>query len=211
MPKRNVLTNHYLIMRHGESEADVPGLIVSDPTIGCKRFGLTEQGRQQVVTSVTNYRLKNQLASLAIFKPISKVICSDFLRTAQTANIASEILNLSSPQMETGLRERFFGDWEGKSDINYPSIWMLDKAISKQAAQRVESVTQVRKRGLAVIENLERQFQNEVILLVSHGDMLQILLTAFVGIPAEQHRMLPHHNQAEIKDLSSTNAKVQPK
>jgi broad specificity phosphatase PhoE len=59
----------------------------------------------------------------------------------------------------------------------------------------------VRRRGLDVIEKLERQFDNEVILLVSHGDMLQILLTAFFEIPAEQHRSLPHHKQAEIKSL----------
>jgi probable phosphoglycerate mutase len=192
-----VFNNHYLIMRHGESEANVAGLIVSDPAIGCKRFGLTEQGRAQVIDSVTDYKLKNQVFG----NPISKVISSDFLRTAQTAKLSTQALNLSPPQIEPGLRERFFGDMEGKSDIHYPEIWKLDKEADKQAAQKIESVNQVRQRGLAVIEKLEQQFQNEVILLVSHGDMLQILLTAFVDIAAEEHRTLPHHAQAEIKLL----------
>ena len=55
----NVFSNKYLIMRHGESEANVAGLIVSDPAIGCERYGLTELGRQQVLRSVTDYMLAN--------------------------------------------------------------------------------------------------------------------------------------------------------
>lgn len=184
-------------MRHGESEANVAGLIVSDPAIGCAGFGLTEQGRVQVVDSVTDYKFTNQV----IGHPISKVICSDFLRTAQTAYLTTKVLGLASPQIEPGLRERFFGDWEGKADTHYPSIWKLDKEAAIQTAQGIESVNQVRQRGLAVIEKLEQQFQNEVILLVSHGDMLQILFTAFAGISAVEHRTLPHHAQAEIKLL----------
>ena len=91
-----VFRNSYLIMRHGQSEANVAGLIVSDPAIGCERFGLTEQGRQQVVASATEYT----------GEPLSRIICSDFLRTRQTAKLVTEALGLSSPQLEAGLRER---------------------------------------------------------------------------------------------------------
>jgi len=192
-----VFNNHYLIMRHGESEANVAGLIVSDPAIGCARFGLTDNGRQQVVDSVTEYQIANKLTG----KSVSKIVCSDFLRTKQTADLSSKTLDLPPAQIEPGLRERFFGDMEGKSDNHYPEIWKLDGDVDKQSAQKIETVTQVRQRGLTVINKLEHQFQNEVILLVSHGDMLQILLTAFADISAEQHRTLPHHSQAEIKLL----------
>ena len=197
----NVFRNKYLIMRHGESEANVAGLIVSDPAIGCERYGLTKFGRQQVATSVTDYKLANLPTNSSVSHAISKVICSDFLRTIQTANQLSKTLGLPAPQIEPGLRERFFGDWEGKPDTHYPEIWKLDNEPASQTIQNIETVTQVRRRGIDVIEKLDRQFNNEVILLVSHGDMLQILLTAFVEIPAEQHRSLPHHNQAEIKPL----------
>ena len=193
--------NHYLIMRHGESEANVAGLIVSDPAIGCTKFGLTEEGRRQVVASISDYQRQNSSATEGVVHPISKVICSDFLRTTETANLSTQTLVITAPQIETGLRERFFGDWEGKSDIHYPEIWSTDNDLAIQAAQRIESVDEVRQRGLSVIEKLDAQFSGEVILLVSHGDMLQILLTAFVGVPAQQHRTLPHHAQADIKLL----------
>ena len=197
----NVFNNKYLIMRHGESEANVAGLIVSDPAIGCERYGLTELGRQQVLRSVTDYMLANFPTEASVSHPISKVICSDFLRTIQTANQLSRILGLPAPQIEPGLRERFFGDWEGKPDTHYPEIWKLDNEPVSQTIQNIETAIHVRRRGLDVIEKLERQFDNEVILLVSHGDMLQILMTAFFEIPAEQHRSVPHHKQAEIKSL----------
>ena len=188
-------------MRHGESEANVAGLIVSDPAIGCTNFGLTEEGRRQVVASISDYQGQNSSATEGVVHPISKVICSDFLRTTETANLSTQTLVITAPQIETGLRERFFGDWEGKSDIHYPEIWSTDNDLAIQAAQRIESVDEVRQRGLSVIEKLDAQFSGEVILLVSHGDMLQILLTAFVGVPAQQHRTLPHHAQADIKLL----------
>lgn len=193
--------NHYLIMRHGESEANVAGLIVSDPDIGCANFGLTEEGQRQVVASINNYQQQYSSATKIVSHPISKVVCSDFLRTKETAELSAKILALPAPQVEVGLRERFFGDWEGKSDIHYPTIWALDNDAATQVSQRVESVDDVRQRGLSVIAKLDAQFSREVILLVSHGDMLQILLTAFVGIPAQQHRTLPHHAQAQIKSL----------
>ncbi|MFT7492154.1 MAG: broad specificity phosphatase PhoE [Pseudohongiellaceae bacterium] len=193
--------NHYLIMRHGESEANVAGLIVSDPATGCTNFGLTEKGRQQVVASISDYQRQNSPVTEGAVHPISKVISSDFLRTTETANLSTQTLVITAPQVETGLRERFFGDWEGKSDSHYPKIWSTDNDLATQAAQCIESVDEVRQRGLRVIEKLDAQFSGEVILLVSHGDMLQILLTAFVGIPAQQHRTLPHHAQADIKLL----------
>jgi broad specificity phosphatase PhoE len=42
-----------------------------------------------------------------------------------------------------------------------------------------------------------------VILLISHGDMLQILRTLVTGISPHKHRSLTHHETAEIKYLVS--------
>ena len=193
-----VFNNSYLIMRHGQSEANVAGLIVSDPAIGCQRFGLTENGRLQVSNSAQGH---SETA-------ISQIICSDFLRTRQTAQLAAEVLGRPSPQLEVGLRERFFGCWEGLSDEHYQGVWQHDQTAemsSKESvtADNVELVEQVLQRGLKVLEKLEQQYLDQVILLVSHGDMLQILRTAFVGKPAWQHRSLPHHQTGEIKWLAA--------
>ncbi len=180
-------------MRHGESGANVEGVIVSDPAIGCERFGLTQQGSEQVITSGLAYTGET----------ITRIICSDFLRTRQTAELIAESLNLPSPQHDTGLRERFFGAWEGQSAEHYQGIWQRDQITEQCADDGVEGTVAVLQRGIKVLERLEQQYQNQVILLVSHGDILQILRTLFVGKPPQQHRSLPHHETAEIRWLVS--------
>ena len=54
------------------------------------------------------------------------------------------------------------------------------------------------QRGLNVIQQLEQEYNNKTLLLVSHGDMLQILRTAFEGVAASLHRKLAHHQTAQI-------------
>ena len=180
-------------MRHGESDANVKGVVVSDPAVGCARFGLTQQGTQQVIASALAYT----------GEAITQIICSDFLRTRQTAQLIAESLNLPSPQQDTSLRERFFGSWEGMSAEHYQGIWHRDQITEQCGDDGVETTEAVLQRGIKLLKRLEQQYQDHVILLVSHGDVLQILRTHFVGKPPQQHRSLPHHQTAEIRRLVS--------
>ena len=182
--------NSYLLMRHGESDANVSGVIVSDPKIGCERFGLTDRGSKQIIASVKGFT----------GEAITQIVCSDFLRTLQTAQLVANTLNLPQPEQEVGLRERFFGKWEGMSAEHYENIWQRDE-MDKHSDDGVERPQEVAQRGLMVLKRLEQQYQGEVILLVSHGDMLQILNTSIAGISPHKHRSLPHHQTGEIKYL----------
>ena len=182
--------NSYLLMRHGESDANVSGVIVSDPKIGCEQFGLTDRGSKQIIASVKGFT----------GEAITQIVCSDFLRTLQTAQLVANTLNLPQPEQEVGLRERFFGKWEGMSAEHYENIWQRDE-MDKHSDDGVERPQEVAQRGLMVLKRLEQQYQGEVILLVSHGDMLQILSTSIAGISPHKHRSLPHHQTGEIKYL----------
>ena len=46
----------------------------------------------------------------------------------------------------------------------------------------------MRARLVALVEDLETQHQGKVVVLVSHGDALQIAQTAFARIPVTAHR-----------------------
>jgi len=50
-------------MRHGHSEANEQGIIVSRPEIGTRRYGLTEKGRAQVEASARAFD-KNDVLQL---------------------------------------------------------------------------------------------------------------------------------------------------
>ena len=63
-------SNRYLVMRHGHSEANGQGIIVSTPEIGCSRYGLTGRGREQVAATLEGWSLP---------KP-DRIFSSDFLR-----------------------------------------------------------------------------------------------------------------------------------
>ena len=46
------LNSQYFIMRHGESTANVEGIIVSTPENGVTKYGLSEEGQAQVKQSI---------------------------------------------------------------------------------------------------------------------------------------------------------------
>ena len=182
-------------MRHGQSEANVQGLIVSSPVKGIEHYGLTATGCQQVAQS---------LALVADSLPAAlKIISSDFLRARQTAAIAHRQLACDKPiEFSRLLRERYFGDYDGGSDSAYSDVWQRDKIDAEQQG-RVESVSAVLTRANKLIQQLEARQSGQAYLLVAHGDTLQILQAAFLNMPASEHRALASLAVAEIRPLGA--------
>jgi glucosyl-3-phosphoglycerate phosphatase len=109
---------------------------------------------------------------------------------------------LSSPKcVAEALRERRFGHWEGSATGNYLRVWAADETDPVHADGSVEPAAAVMDRATALIEQLERRHCGRDILLVSHGDMLQILQAGFSGMDPSKHRLLPHLATAEIRPL----------
>ncbi|CAI2168343.1 16639_t:CDS:2 [Funneliformis geosporum] len=146
-----------------------------------------------------------------------KIYSSPFLRTVETANILlKELLNngpivdvMVHPEVivHDDLRERDFGIFELRSDHeSYSKVWAIDESITTPSNKNeykeigVESCEQVRSRMCDVIREIEQQSELlKVVVLVSHGDSLQILQTAFENVEANLHRSLNHIGTAEWK------------
>jgi len=187
------LNNRYFAMRHGHSLANQQGIIVSHPENGRDNYGLSERGREQVRTSL---RQNNQLDAKTV------VVTSDFKRARESAGIAFELLACKvSICDEPRLRERHFGELELASDDSYDQVWQQDEVNPDSRVKDVESVNQVMARVTSVIADYENQYSAATILLVSHGDALQILQTAFARLDASTHRQLEHLHTAEIRQL----------
>jgi len=99
------------------------------------------------------------------------------------------------------LRERHFGNWERTANNNYRNVWLDDEIDPYHKKESVESVMEVLGRAVSLIVELEVKYNGKNILLVSHGDTLQILQTWFMRVPPSKHRHLPHLNLAEIREL----------
>jgi broad specificity phosphatase PhoE len=186
------LANTYSIMRHGQSKANVAGIIVS--CIENDRrgdYGLSDLGRAQALEAAKACGLSAETV----------ILSSDFARARQTAEIVRAHLAAPEVTVATALRERCFGEWEGSATDNYARVWAADETGSDQAGRGVESVAAVADRTTALIVDLERRYSGHHFLLVSHGDPLQILLTAFLRMSPAGHRRVPALQTAEIRQL----------
>ena len=183
-------------MRHGKSKANAKEIIVSNPDIGTKEYGLVEEGRQQVIESVTKTKNEHILDKKTI------IVSSDFTRTKETAEIAKDILKAKEIILTPKLRERYFGNWDKKHSRHYQNVWIDDINDPHHKNNDVESTDEVLDRTTGLITELEGQFDGKKILLVSHGDALQILQTGFEKVDSSQHRNLVHLNTAEIRELT---------
>ena len=186
------LVNTFSIMRHGQSKANARGMIVSRIENDRRGdYGLTELGRQQVLSAAQGCGL-----------PKGTVICSsDFSRARQSAEVVRAYLGASEIVMAEALRERCFGDWEGSPTANYAHVWAADETSAAHADDNVEPAAAVLDRTTAFIVGLERRYSGRNILLVSHGDTLQILQAGFLRMDPSGHRSLPHLEMAEIRQL----------
>ncbi|MCP1318238.1 histidine phosphatase family protein [Halomonas sp. 707B3] len=167
-------------MRHGHSQANAQRKIISSPERGLTNYGLSEQGEQQLVDVLAQWRWPEP----------TRVVHSDFLRTTHTAARVTEAFALDM-QQEERLRERHFGELDGQADSYYPEVWAFDAQSADHTQWQVEPVSRVAARMCAALDALEQRFEGETVLVVSHGDPLQILLTALAGKPLTQHREQP--------------------
>jgi glucosyl-3-phosphoglycerate phosphatase len=186
------LANRFSVMRHAQSKANAAGVIVS--RIENDRqgdYGLTEDGRQQALAAAHGCGL-----------PADTVIyASDFARARQTAQVIRAFLGAPQVVFAEALRERCFGDWEGSAVANYARVWAADESDPGHTDGNVESAAAVLDRATAFVARLERRHSGRDILLVSHGDTLQILQAGFSGVDPSRHRGLPHLGTAEIRQL----------
>ena len=188
------LANRYFIMRHGQSLANLQQLIVSHPQNGIDAYGLSEHGMMQARESVQSCsRIDSNLL----------IVSSDFRRARETAEIAQELLGSTRPlQLDRRLRERNFGEWELTPDSVYPLVWAGDEIDPDNDEKGVESPNQVMARVTALVCEYEEKNSGVTILLISHGDALQLLLSAFSKQDASDHRRQQHLETAEIRALS---------
>lgn len=185
------LRNNYFLIRHGYSKANEQGIIASNPEMGTVKYGLTNNGKNQVRATALTFTATDDVI----------IYSSDFLRTRETAEILKEVLQTEDVIYTPLLRERFFGFYDGLDDDQYEEVWKNDKNDENNKINSVETPRQVSNRAESLISDIEAKYSNKNILLVSHGDCLQILQTVFEGISPAKHRTLNHLNVSEIRKI----------
>ncbi|XP_057440808.1 uncharacterized protein LOC130732835 isoform X2 [Lotus japonicus] len=195
-----VTKNRYWVLRHGKSIPNERGLIVSSMENGIRpEFQLATDGVSQAQLAAKLFHKELEANDV----PLANVrICySPFSRTTHTAKIVATVLNLpfEGPQCKVieDLRERFFGpSFELLSHDKYEQIWELDEKDPLVGPEGGESVKDVACRLARAMAVMESEFEGCAVLVVSHGDTLQILQTILHA--ANQHKEPAYDDLASI-------------
>lgn len=142
------------------------------------------------------------------------IFCSPFKRTRETAEIIRAVLNetegvrpvVDEPIQTIELRERFYGEYDMTSDSNYKLCWQDDATgpdHGEHSAKGVESPSSVCNRTTQFIASeIEAKMQGKLVILVAHGDVCQIMQTAFMRTDAWRHREMEHVDTANWRDMT---------
>jgi len=163
------LKNRYFFLRHGknihQTELKDIAYYWPDDNPPCT---LIEEGREGV--KETAETLKD--------KQIDLVFCSDILRCRETAKIVAEIIGFDQDKIiyDVRLRDWNWGDFGGKPKVEFWNFYNNDKMKAFDiSTPNGESWNECKERLIKVFNEIEEEFQNKNILIVSHGDSLWLL------------------------------------
>ncbi len=178
--------NKYFVMRHGEAENNVLNIYSSN----LKKHHLTEQGRKEVVEAADGIKSKK----------ITKILCSPFLRTKETAEIIAEKIDFPKDKIiyDDRIRELEFGDFSGKLGKEYCDYmkskgWEFDVKIPGG-----ESFQNAKNRFGEFLYEIDKKYKNETVLIISHGFAIEVAPAVVEG--ADKKRSLEiFHSKAQHK------------
>lgn len=162
-----------LVIRHGQSEADI--LQVHEGRVD---YPLTEKGHKQA--QIMADFIKNN------FK-VNKIYSSTLTRAKQTAQYLADIFNLDIIY-EEDLQEFNNGLLAGltyeEAKIKYPKV---DNLPIDKSVYGMESLLEFRNRAERVLNKiLEETKDDETIVIISHGKMINQLYHVFLNLPVNQ-------------------------
>jgi probable phosphoglycerate mutase len=166
-----------IAIRHGETAWNVDTRI---------------QGHLDIPLSANGRWQAERLAGALRDVPLSAVYASDLTRAWETAQFVGQAQGLQVIK-EVGLRERDFGDFEGKT---FAEIELLLPEQSMRWRKRDpdfypaggESLIALRARVMEAAERLAAQHPGEQIALVGHGGVMDVLYRAATRLSIQAPR-----------------------
>jgi probable phosphoglycerate mutase len=171
----------FFLVRHGETAENARMRY-----LGTRDEPLTENGMRQAL----------QVADALSQLPIAAIISSPMRRAADTAAPIQKSCGVEL-RLDRRLAEGSFGRWEGLSraevlDLGNPDAELLARWESDPscAPPGGESINDVQKRVIRLVEELKEEFAGSSVVLVSHVGPIKALLAAALGVSPQASRRL---------------------
>lgn len=163
--------NTYFMMRHGETEFNVKGIVSTDRNAN----SLTEKGRGEARRSAEE--LKSQGG-------VDVIYSSPFLRTRETAAIVAETLGIDPAAIiiDDRLREFEYGSLSGKTVAESLAFCDgLGSPLTEPMPDGGESYMGAKRRFGSFIYDIEGSVSGKRVLIVTHGIGLKSLAAIAIG------------------------------
>ena len=149
-------------------------------------------GRTQVPLDANGIQQIQKIAPLVATLELDGIYTSPLRRAVQTARLAAEETNLPIRKSE-GLNEIAFGDWTGRhfDDLIDEALYRrFIKSPAKTLLPGGETISDVQRRGLSVINEAAQKVPAGRFLFVSHGDVIRAILSHYMKLPLNEYRRL---------------------
>jgi isoleucyl-tRNA synthetase len=167
--------NNFYVVRHGEADNNVLGIISSDPK---RPHHLTEKGILQVKEEAEKLRSKK----------IDLIYVSPFVRTQETAKIIAEILNIHPDKVITDdrIHEVYGGELDGKTDAEYQRFFGSRLEKFDKTPVGGENYTQIKNRMTEFVYDANSKNKGKNILIISHNTPIWLMFAGIFGLDPAQ-------------------------
>lgn len=158
-----------LLIRHGTNDWVHGRLAGWTPGVR-----LNEAGRKQAQA------LSERLGDI----PIAAVYSSPLERTVETAQAIAAPRNLNVRLVE-GVGEVRYGEWTGGElkELSQHELWPgVQFYPSGTRFPGGESLGEVQMRAIATLDGIRAQHPDEIIAVVSHADLIKLVISYYIGI-----------------------------
>jgi alpha-ribazole phosphatase len=177
-----------LLIRHGQTNWNLE-----------QRF----QGQSDIPLNETGRKQAQSLAERLAAEHFDAIYSSDLQRATETANI---ITQMSGCKPDLRLREVNFGDWEGLTydeiKAKHPAVlsaWEND--IFKNAPPHGETLEGLAVRVQSMLDELREKHEDQNILIVAHGGVLQALICLALKLPPTMYWQF-HLSTASLSEVA---------
>lgn len=159
------------------------------------------QGQLDIPLNERGHWQAARAAAVLRAEPIAAVYSSDLARAHQTAGAIAAALGLEV-RSHTGLRERHFGDFQGKTwtelEVDEPEAARAWRTRVPDFAPRGggETLLQLRERIAAAFDEIAARHRGKQIVVVAHGGVLDMVYRLATGLELQAPRTWTVENAA---------------
>ena len=190
--------NNFWILRHGEANHVKAGTIASGVETKANASHLTEDGKMQVAESAE--KLVKQLGK----KKLDIIFASPYARAKETAKIAAKLTG-AKVVVDKRLAELNVGAFNGRLVSDFHAAFPDKLKRFVEAPSGGETLTDVKKRVMDFMIDINSKYADKNILICGHGDPLWILEGAAKNLPNEEIMKLKYIGIAELRKVEFNN------